>query len=177
MIAQSRRSEQVITSKPPDWRVRGLWSSLRAGGVVASLAVASLQLAPQAVLAADPTSPRIMVVNQPDVVGGYESSYVIARLQGGTQPVKLADGRWTIKPKDQAATAIDADAKSLANVFQRRQVKAITPLFPGPYLNPKRAAELGLDRWHKLTIPRGSNAPAVAAEFKNSSARIEVAQA
>src|SRR5262245_27599804 len=79
---------------------------IMAGGAVSMLCVSALA-------AGEPAAPAAMPVNQADVRGGFESSYVITRIKAGSQPVKLADGRWTITKTGQVQEALDPDAKAI----------------------------------------------------------------
>ena len=144
-----------------------------------AMAVASLGLAagPQPKSTAAPAIAGAVPVNRPDVPGGYESSFVLIRIKPDAQVVKRSDGLWTIQRRELAPDSPDLDASAIAAALQRHRVLAVKPVFTGVHVNPRMAADLGLDRYFKVQMPRGSDAPAIARELRGFTARIEHAQA
>jgi thermitase len=116
-------------------------------------------------------------VDRPDVSGGYESSYIIVKVKPGVQSNRLNDGRWTFRHSDHAGPAPEAASAGLATTLQRHGAHNIKRMFAQAHINPQNAASTGLDRYYRIAIPRGSNAPAVAREIRGHAALIEIAQA
>ena len=109
----------------------------------------------------------------PDVFGGYASTHVIIKVAPGARPVFLADGRLTVEAKVAQEAA---GPETLVETFERWRVTAVTPLFENGFANPQRARQLGLDRYFRAEVPRGSDTPALVADLGRHRTVIERAE-
>jgi hypothetical protein len=88
-----------------------------------------------------------------DARGGWVSTYVVVRVEPETRALyDLIVAAESAKTGDRA---VDAE-------LARWGATAITPLFDIPFGQPDLAAWIGLDRYYRIVVPRGTDTPKMA---------------
>jgi thermitase len=116
-------------------------------------------------------------VDAPDVMGGYPSTHIIIRLAPGVQPLRLDDERLTLARFLDGRAAGMGDAEfAIADALERWAVADVIRTMPFEPANPVLAAQLGLDRYHTVRVPQGTDVKRMAAEMGAFEAHVEVAE-
>lgn len=106
----------------------------------------------------------------PDVVGGYSSSHVMARLVEGVVAEQAASGAFLLRDREGNASLAALD------LLARHGVTAMGPALRRAPANLELARAVGLDRYIKIELPAGGDAPALAAALRTLDGLIEVAE-
>ncbi|MCI0366107.1 MAG: S8 family serine peptidase [Phycisphaerales bacterium] len=110
----------------------------------------------------------------PDVVGGWASDRMLIRVREGVKPVRLADGRWTVKVVGAGAGGAgkapprkegERASELVAAAGKRWGVSAIEPALAIAPLNKALAKAHGLDRYYMVYVAPGSDVPGMVKEF------------
>ena len=109
-------------------------------------------------------------VAAPDVVGGYASTHVILRTRDGVTPALAAPGRFTL---NSSAIPMPRREAAVTAVFDRWQVTSIEPLFENGFANQPLAAQLGLDRYYRVTTLPGTDTPGLVADLNRFAALVD----
>lgn len=164
---------------------RHWWGRRRGRGSGSAPAAVALAAAMLAALAPHASGAAVQFSPQPawgpDRVGGYASDRVIIKIKPGVTVGNAADGKPTLRMNASptigpASLMAAAAALKLEASLRQWNVASIKPLFAQPPSNRALAAKLGLDRYYRVSIPRGSNAPLAAAAFRAAAALIESAE-
>ena len=106
-----------------------------------------------------------------DRAGGWASDRVLVRVAPGASVAIDAGGAIDVRSADGAADLAVAGELAAAGA------RGATRLATVPAGDAARAAALGLDRWRCIALPRGSDAPAIAARLARTGGRaIELAE-
>lgn len=122
----------------------------------------------------------------PDQVGGYASSSVILRAQPSVRPM-VREGRLTLVREAAAPRALrgaaaaggaaaEADSTAVADAIARWHVASIKPVFEHEFGNPQLARQIGLDRYYRVTVPQGTDAPALVNELGRFASLVQRAE-
>ena len=144
----------------------------RTAGIVALLLAAAPSL-----MAAPVVSVMTGVAEE---IGGYASTHVVIRTMSGVTAVPASEGRTVATsalPALHAAggAATTRSGRGLAARLRAWEVSAIRPVFEG-FAHPQRARRLGLDRYHYVVTPPGTDTPAMAADLRRFEGLIESVQ-
>jgi subtilisin family serine protease len=112
----------------------------------------------QAVPQAEPAAPAEWSWG-PDRVGGWASDRLLVKLTPGARLQRTADGSWSVLGPD-GHRHMDAERALVA--AGARQATSAGTVVPA---DRERAHALGLDRWIEVSLPAGSDAPRIAAEW------------
>ncbi len=107
-------------------------------------------------------------VNAPDVMGGYMSTEIIVRVAPGAAPVLAGDGRWVFGQTPQTA--------AIAGVLTEFGAQSVGASIDPPPANAELAAQIGLDRYFTITLPAGTDTPALVAQLNAIGGAIESAE-
>jgi subtilisin family serine protease len=106
-----------------------------------------------------------------DRPGGWASDRVLVRMAPGARVAIGAGGTIDVRSADGAADVAVAGELAAAGA------RGATRLATVPAADAARAVALGLDRWQCITLPRGSDAPGIAARLVRAAGRaIELAE-
>jgi hypothetical protein len=113
----------------------------------------------------------------PDRMWGHPTTHIIVKLRPGVATTTLADGRPSLRSaaapgRQAAATSAAASADKLSRQWR---VSAIRPAMARGFAHPQRAASLGLDRFHIIEVPAGTDTPALASAVRKLGALVESA--
>jgi subtilisin family serine protease len=127
------------------------------GAIALSLVLASTLLA---------DASRQVPAPRADVVGGFASDHVIAKLTpGAIRRMKL------VPPQHKVGAAANATERAFSrrtrDVFNAWNVQGLAPVFPTPFRYPELAEKYGLDRYFIFEVPPGSDTPTMAAALRN----------
>ncbi len=89
-----------------------------------------------------------------DAIGGWASSQVTVWTRPGVPPA------WAHSP-------------GLAQALAKFKATSIAPVYEGGFANAALASKLGLDRQHRVRVPAGTDAPALAAALRSFGALFE----
>jgi len=106
----------------------------------------------------------------PDVFGGYASTHVMARLVDGVVAERAASGALLLRDRD------GIPSPAAIAVLSRHGVTAIGPALRRAPAQVELARALGLDRFVKLELAPGHDAPALVAELRTLGGLVEIAE-
>jgi len=99
----------------------------------------------------------------PDTIGGYDSSHIVIQVRRGFAAAIQDSQRHHGGQLTDAARRVMSP--TLDNSFRRWGVTRMRPVFETGFAHPDLAAKYGLDRYYILDTARGTNTPAMAADF------------
>jgi len=108
-----------------------------------------------------------------DPVGGYESNRLIIRVKPGVTFSKLLTGDWMLHSN---IVPLNPQSDAIVSAMRHWKVMAIESALSVVPRNRALASQLGLDRSLRLSVPVGTNIPAMAAELAAFGSLIESAQ-
>ena len=140
--------------------------------------IVALLLAVAPLVAAAPVVSAVAGVAQE--AGGYASTHVVIRTRPGVTAATVSAGRTVATSALPALRAADGAAptrsgRMLTARLRVWEVSAIRPVFEG-FAHPQRARQLGLDRYHYVVTPPGTDTPAMAADLRRFEGLIESVQ-
>lgn len=114
----------------------------------------------------------------PDVPGGYASTHVIVKLREGVHPSRRG-GRLTLEAESRgrsaaARAALDAQVDAFAGELVRRGATAADAALAHVPDNPT-TRRLGLTRYYRVRVPKGTDTPAFAAALRALGDVVELA--
>lgn len=105
-----------------------------------------------------------------DQVGGWSSDHILLKLKPGASLFWNANGTATALNKNRVRDRALEDALTAAGALNATRVATV------PAADFVQAQAVGMDRWVTIALPLGSDARAIAARIKSSSALIEHAE-
>ncbi len=107
-------------------------------------------------------------VNAPDVMGGYMSTEIIVRVAPGAAPVQTDERHWSFGPTPQTV--------AIAGVLAEFGAASVAPSINPAPANAELAASIGLDRYFTITLPAGTDTPALVQQLNAIGGAIESAE-
>lgn len=103
-----------------------------------------------------------------DPAAAWVATYICVRVQPGVQPLRLADGSWTLRRAAEAVGDVQAielqpEERAINTLFIEHGVRAIDPFYGSPFRRPDLAAKYGLDRSYIVRITPGHSNAALSA--------------
>ncbi len=146
--------------------------SAGAACVIALLSVGAPWPAPAAAAGLEPG---------PDEVGGYATTGIVVQTRTRVRPA-LRAGRLTLTHEATAARGkagarvAGAESSAVADTLSRFGAVSIEPIFEHGFANPQLARQIGLDRYYRVTVPEGTDTPAMVDDLRRFGTLVERAE-